>query len=765
MAPGAAPTADRLRYHAPPAPEATAVTRRYRFADCELLPVAPYLRRGGRDVAVSSQVVSLLRCLVERAGEVVPRAELLERVWGHDHLTDAAFARAVMRTRKAIGDDGQEQRLIRTVHGRGLVFAAPVEVVEGPFEPVASTTPARRARWPLAALALLGALAVALALVLRAGPEQAAGELEGPRERLLVLATLDHPADDEELAALAQAMPGLLADGLGVLGIRMLHAAEHADAADDNEWRTLGSRFGGVFGARSSLALALARAPGGLEATVVVVGAGAGATRLVRPDAVALARSLRQHLAVRLTGLAPERVDAAAGADPMLDSLLLRARSAHARGQREQALQALDAAIALAPDQARLQLLRLEIALADGTPPADLADHLREAVAQAGEGMDALARAMVLQRAGVHAWYGGDAATAASLLSEALVLALASGAPLTGALSRNALSMAQQSLGEADAAWENARIAVETLRDAGHPYHLSMALTNLGYLAEDRGRLDSALRWHREALELRREFGFERLLAASRYALARVARRTGALDEAAALAGDAAAAMAAAGQQMEQVSALEELAVIDLLRGRHEAAAGWLAQARALARPLDDRLGLAWLDDVEGRLRLAEGRVAEAVALLRTSARAQESEGERHEARYTRIALLDALRRLDGPTAEELAEAARLETMLLAEADGFTHDQRTALVVVRLRHARRSGDDGAAGTACEQALDMARTSGASDLEAEAAVECGLLRLAAGDREAAGRMLALARGWNGGWAGAEPLARGIAAQDP
>jgi adenylate cyclase len=111
----------------------------YRFADCELDTSRFELRR--KDVAqkVEPQVFEILRYLVERHGQFVARDELHEAIWQRRVVSDAAMSSRIKAARRAIGDNGVDQRLIHTVHGRGFSFVAPVIVSEVTAAPNAAT--------------------------------------------------------------------------------------------------------------------------------------------------------------------------------------------------------------------------------------------------------------------------------------------------------------------------------------------------------------------------------------------------------------------------------------------------------------------------------------------------------------------------------------------------------------------------------------------------------------------------------------------------
>jgi DNA-binding winged helix-turn-helix (wHTH) protein len=101
----------------------------YRFADCELDAGRVELRRGGRAVHVEPQVFEFLLALAERAGEVVDKDTLVARVWRGLAVSDATINARVSAARKAVGDDGARQAVIRTAQRRGFALVAEVSHV------------------------------------------------------------------------------------------------------------------------------------------------------------------------------------------------------------------------------------------------------------------------------------------------------------------------------------------------------------------------------------------------------------------------------------------------------------------------------------------------------------------------------------------------------------------------------------------------------------------------------------------------------------
>jgi len=77
------------------------------------------LRREGEPCPMEPQVFTVLAYLVEHHDRVVTKTELMEHVWGDRFISEAALTSRLMAARRALGDSGQEQRYIKTVHGRG----------------------------------------------------------------------------------------------------------------------------------------------------------------------------------------------------------------------------------------------------------------------------------------------------------------------------------------------------------------------------------------------------------------------------------------------------------------------------------------------------------------------------------------------------------------------------------------------------------------------------------------------------------------------
>lgn len=198
-----------------------------RFGEFDLDVMSYRLTRGGDPIRLERRPMDLLILLVERRGQLVPRADIIERLWGAGVFVDAetGLNTAIRKVRQALGDTPDAPTFIETVPARGYRFIA--EVVATGAEPAAP--PAATAALTLAVL---------------------------PFENLTALAEHEYLADaftEEATIALGQIDPEHLsvigrtsamaykraARSLAEIGreLHATHLVEGSIRADDRRWR------------------------------------------------------------------------------------------------------------------------------------------------------------------------------------------------------------------------------------------------------------------------------------------------------------------------------------------------------------------------------------------------------------------------------------------------------------------------------------------------------------------------------------------------
>jgi TolB-like protein len=145
---------------------------RYLFEDYAFDTNLRELHRGADVVSVAPQVFDLLEYLIRNRERVVSKDDLINAIWNGRIVSDAALTTRLNAARSAIGDSGQEQRLIKTLPRKGFRFVGPVLQAQGPTgAPVAEDGPIEHPR-PVLALPDKPSIAVLPFQNLSDDPEQ-----------------------------------------------------------------------------------------------------------------------------------------------------------------------------------------------------------------------------------------------------------------------------------------------------------------------------------------------------------------------------------------------------------------------------------------------------------------------------------------------------------------------------------------------------------------------------------------------------------------
>ena len=508
----------------------------YRFRDFELLPDTRRLLKAGADVAVGIRVFETIVYLVQNRHRAVGRDELLSAVWGRVDGGDATLAQAVLKARRAFGDDGNAQSTIRTVSRFGYQWVAPTSEVVASPTPVAE--PATASHEPAAHEA------VAPEHIVESLPPQAPkssryrpfafGALAAAAIAVVALVALETRKPATDFAP--RSSPAPVASGTVPGLILVTPTKVHSMAADDG-WMRLGvmslsaSALAGVPGhavvpdestlaavahAGSNAGVAALRAATGaaividseanrvgedwrLDATVFNADGSAEIVSARAADPVAaasrLAKNLRDLLAPEGTGEEGEAIA------PEVLALAAHMKAAILDAQNGRAIAMLDNAPKAASEAPQVVLLEAEALTQLGKPERAI-DALRPLV-------DRGAVISPPPRWLPDAWTAlGDGELARGHPAEAEAY-FRRAIQLDGVAGRRSLGLAWRGLGiaqvvrndldGAEQSYLRARLELEPIGDR---LLLARVTDGLGYIATTRGRMADALMLYEQAAEM-----------------------------------------------------------------------------------------------------------------------------------------------------------------------------------------------------------------------------------------------------------------------
>lgn len=615
----------------------------YEFGAFRFNPSARELWRGGRRVELPRRSFECIEHLIAQRARAVGRDELVEAIFGRSNVSDAQLGQVVLRARRALGDDGNTQRVIRTIAGYGYRWVADARVVaagepataedrvqpadeivgaaapaaaiakvDSPTAPTARPVPSMRRRYAYAAVVALPLLVVAALLMrypqraLEPPSEAPPAEQAATREDSVVVLPLQVDGLREDAWVRLGAMD-LVADRLRQAGFRvpasesvlaLLKSAPDSSRADTeppNLRAATGARLvvrGKARRGASGWQIELAAAP---EHGIAVP------VHFAERDAVQATRGATDLLLAALGRSAPAEHEH----DATLDETLQRARAAMLANELDTARDILTASPELAASSARLAY---RLALVDSR--AGQLDHaeasLNEVLKQAETERDArfraqvlIARATVRMRRGEFADSGRDYDAALMLLTPG----------------RNALEIGQALMGRANSRVPEHRYeealadfgaARTDLESAGDRLGVARVDANLGLLELFRGRPAAALGYLLPAAERFQSFGALHELLVSLTGIVQAQLLMLQRDQAAASVERGWALRERVTDPDQRVDLLLNQAQVLTGSGRYREAAAALAQARA-STTSGNRVLLARLRALGADLAIARG--------------------------------------------------------------------------------------------------------------------------------------------------------------
>lgn len=112
--------------------EGSVLTRGFRLGPWLVKPAENRITDGTHTLQLEPKMIDVLVLLAERAGEVVAKAEIEDRVWSDVFVTESVITRAIAGLRRALGDDATAPRFIETIPRRGYRLLAAVGPLAAP---------------------------------------------------------------------------------------------------------------------------------------------------------------------------------------------------------------------------------------------------------------------------------------------------------------------------------------------------------------------------------------------------------------------------------------------------------------------------------------------------------------------------------------------------------------------------------------------------------------------------------------------------------
>ena len=182
----------------------------------------------GVETRIEPKSMEVLVFLVAHAGQVVSRAQIQDEVWGEVLVGDDSLTNAIIKLRKAFGDDARNPRVIETIPKRGYRLIAEVGEVD------IGNIPVRPMRWLIIMVGGL-VLVVLAALLLGKNARESVAEIplkHDDRTRVIV-APFQNLSGDSAQDYLAQGIEQTILSGLaGIAPIAAMQATANANDAD-----------------------------------------------------------------------------------------------------------------------------------------------------------------------------------------------------------------------------------------------------------------------------------------------------------------------------------------------------------------------------------------------------------------------------------------------------------------------------------------------------------------------------------------------------
>lgn len=615
----------------------------YQFGDgFELCPATRELRQHGEVVPLECRTLELLIFLVENRERAVDRDELHKVIWDERPISETVMAHAVMKARRAVGDDGSHQALIKTIPGFGYRFVA--EVAESLSSEGSSNTAAgaasadirrsagngsgsRQLWYGLAAVLLVALVAVAVTLY----RDDASNPGNKP---LLAVLPVVNDTRDETLDWATLGLMGIIHQSMESLNhfdlVPSPSVMDVLDDADTEEHPAVDER--GIYTER-----ALAQVQDLAENSYLLAGAlrresdlfrldyeihGPGEDRwresLVGPDAVSLAESVGYRISRRMM---PERqldIPDDLSDDPLVNETYARGIHAKLSGDFALARTMFDTCLELDSEvyRARFELGDIERRFGNWKRADELLTQARRAAHDAG---DDVLSVQIYRALGQLERERGNLMAAESYVKRGLELASSFENGYARPMLEVEICRIHRHMGKFHNIERMLTQALDLARARGDRQLVAATLREFASYSMDTGRFDQAIEMATEALQTSRYLGREDAEVISLHDLGRVVLELWRTNEAEVYLSEA----AINGWRLNYpwlINRIEiDLARMLAFKGQFDEAMSHLDEIFDRAAQDGDRWAMARVQQLRGEFHLEQDRLNEAETALRWS--------------------------------------------------------------------------------------------------------------------------------------------------
>jgi len=661
----------------------------YRFDQFEIRLATRELHGDGAVIDIQPKVFDLLVYLIEHRDRAVDKQELQDAIWPRQVVTEAALTRCLMKARKALGDDAEQQRYIRTVHGMGYHLTAEVEVLgasEGGKVPASTAGESQISNLPRKHPALWLSITPILILISFALIWLWQREAPDPTEfadnsKVVILPVLNATAEaryDWVRLGLMSTLGQVLESGSTTTVTRSRQAVEiakelGADDPDDETLRALASKLAESDSIGLVVVPVLEKIPGNLRIRYRIARANGRIDErsVVGNSVTRVAQAAGADLRVFLG----QRLDETAVTDQFGDEAYIKGRALSMQGEIQAASEMFKIASEHQPG-AFWPRYEYALTLRDLGQKEQAERSLRELVAEAEAGTDPSAHSASVNALAILLWRRGKLDEASALLKIGLEVVARENDLATEAIINGNLcilerlrgnislarehglraievyeeqgvsripgyvyhSLAQVALAENDFAnaESNLRLGIESFRATGKRGNTATGLNSLASLQRLRGLYEDAHRFASESLELRRQLKDRVGEASSRRELGRIEFELGRMTAARKQAESGLAIANELDLDRESAELRHLLAEIDLYQGEFTRAGAALDSVLEAYRERADEKSSFLVSLLQIQLMQHQSRLADAeqlaAELVTSSAEGSEHRAQAHAA-------------------------------------------------------------------------------------------------------------------------------------